>query len=214
MDQKQVEEIFLSYRESYLRLRQDPNFEIIIIFKNHGKAAGTSLVHPHSQVIAAPVTPTHIRYRLEKAMNYYDDEGTCVYCDMIREEKKAEARIVMETENFICFEPFAARSPFETYVLPKDHRSSFGVISADHTRELAYIMRIVLLKIHKSLNNPDYNFIISSSPLREPSEEYYHWHVRIVPRVSAVAGFEMGSGIYINTVLPEDAAEFLRNTSV
>ncbi len=211
MEQHQVEELFLAYRQRYLELSQDPKLEIIIIFKNHGKSAGTSLQHPHSQLIAAPVTPTHIRSRLEEAMRHYDDEGRCVFCEMIEKEKIIGDRIVMETDNFICLEPFASRSPFETYILPKNHEPSFGVITTDSSKEFAYITRIVLLKLYRSLNNPDYNFMIGSSPPHEINEEYYHWHLRIVPRVSAVAGFEIGSGIYINTMMPEEAARFLRN---
>lgn len=214
MDQKQVEEIFLAYRQRYMELSKDPRFEIIKIFKNHGKGAGTSLQHPHSQIIAAPVTPTHIRYRLDEAMRYYDDEGKCVFCMMIEKEKSDGSRIVMETENFICFEPFASRSPFETYILPKQHCDSFGKITPDLSKEFAYITKCVLSKLNISLNNPDYNYMISSTPPHDSSEEYYHWHLRIDPRVTAVAGFEMGSGIYINTVIPEEAAKFLRNTPV
>ncbi|MCX5749674.1 MAG: galactose-1-phosphate uridylyltransferase [Candidatus Saganbacteria bacterium] len=208
MEQKHVEEIFLAYRQRYIELSKDTRFEIIKIFKNHGKGAGTSLQHPHSQIIAAPVTPTHIRSRLDEAMRYYDDEGKCVFCEMIEKEKEAGSRIVMETDNFICFEPFASRSPFETYILPKEHQDSFGMISEELTKEFAYITKSMLVKINKSLNNPDYNYMISSTPPHDSSEEYYHWHLRIDPRVTSVAGFEIGSGIYINTVIPED----LRNT--
>lgn len=214
MDQKQVEEIFLAYRERFLTLSRDPRFEMVIIFKNHGIAAGTSLRHPHSQIIATPVTPMHIRHRIEEAMRYFDDTGQCVYCAMLEKEKKIEERIVLETENFIAFEPFASRSPFETWVLPKKHNSTFDNISPERCKELAYVMRQTLAKIYKSLNNPDYNYMIFSSPCHERDLEYYHWHIQIIPRVVAVAGFELGSGIYINTVIPESAAKFLRETTV
>jgi UDPglucose--hexose-1-phosphate uridylyltransferase len=210
MDQKQAEEIFLAYRQRYIALSKNFDFEMIIIFKNHGKSAGTSIKHPHSQIIAAPVTPTHIRHRLEEAMRYFDDEGRCVYCDMIEKEKEVAERVVLETDNFICFEPYAARSPFETYILPKNHQACFKDISEEEAKEFAFITRNTLIKINKSLNNPDYNYIISSSPPQEANEEYYHWHMRIIPKVSAVAGFELGSGIFINTVIPEDAAKFLK----
>jgi len=214
MAQKQVEEIFLAYRERYQTLSKDPRFEMIILFKNHGASAGTSLHHPHSQIIATPITPLHVRNRIEAAMHYYDDNGICVYCEMIAKESKIKDRIVLESDNFVVFEPFAARSPFETWVLPKKHNSAFETISQEHAKELAFIMRGTLAKIHKSLNNPDYNYIIRSAPVHEKNVEYYHWHIMILPRVSAVAGFELGSGIYINTVIPEDAAEFLRKTVI
>lgn len=209
MEQKQVEEIFLSYRDRYQILAKDPRFEMVIIFKNHGVAAGTSLLHPHSQIIAGPITPSHVRHRLEEGMHYFDDNGKCVYCEMIKKEKAVNERIVHETDNFIAFEPFASRSPFETWVMPKHHQSSFGQTSVAHAKELAFVMRSTLIAIQRTLNNPDYNFVIRSSPVHEDPLEYYHWSVQILPRVSSVAGFELGSGIYINTVIPEIAAKFL-----
>lgn len=213
MDQKQVEEIFLAYRERYAALARDPRFELVILFKNHGASAGTSLRHPHSQIIATPITPLHIRNRIEAAMRYFDDHGTCVYCDMIDKELKLKDRIVSESENFVAFEPFASRSPFETWVMPKKHCSSFEFIVPEQTKELAFIMRGVLAKLYRSLNNPDYNLVLRSSPVHEKNVEYFHWHFMIVPRVSAVAGFELGSGIYINTVIPEAAAQYLRDAA-
>ena len=214
MDPKQVEEIFLAYRERYITLSKDPRFEMVILFKNHGASAGTSLRHPHSQIISVPVTPIHIRNRIEAAMHYFDDHGTCVYCEMITKEIKLGERVVLESDNFIVMEPFAARAPFETWVLPKKHNSSFENIEAECAKELAFVMRTTLGKISKSLNDPDYNFVVRSAPVHEKNVEYYHWHIMIIPRVSAVAGFELGSGIYINTVIPEDAARYLRETKV
>lgn len=212
MPEKQVEEIFLAYRERYIALSQDPRFEMITIFKNHGLNAGTSLRHPHSQIIATPITPMHIRHRIEEAMRYFDDHGTCVYCDIIEKEKKIGERVVAETENFIVLEPFASQSPFETVVLPKVHASTFDSLPPERCKELAYVMRLTLVKLFRSLNNPDYNYVVFSSPCHERSLEYYHWYIMIMPRVTAVAGFELGSGIYINTVIPESAAKFLRET--
>ncbi|HVN67619.1 MAG TPA: galactose-1-phosphate uridylyltransferase, partial [Candidatus Sulfotelmatobacter sp.] len=213
MDQKQVEEVFLAYRERYAALARDPRFELVILFKNHGATAGTSLRHPHSQIIAAPITPLHIRNRIEAAMHYFDDHGSCVYCDMVEKEIKLKDRIVSESDNFVAFEPFASRSPFETWVMSKKHCSSFEFIVPEQTKELAFIMRGVLAKLYRSLNNPDYNLVLRSSPVHEKNVEYFHWHFMIVPRVSAVAGFELGSGIYINTVIPEAAAQYLRDAT-
>jgi len=210
MEQKQVEEIFLAYRERYIYLSNDPRFEMILIFKNHGAAAGTSVKHPHSQIIATPITPSHTRNRIEEAMRYFDDTGECVYCRMIKEEIESKKRIVLETDNFVAFEPFASRSPFETWILPKRHHASFCSISKDQSKELAYMAKHTLGKIYTSLKDPDYNYVINSAPVHEKGIEYYHWHMQILPRITAVAGFELGSGIYINTVIPEAAAKFLR----
>ncbi len=211
MEEKQVEEIFLAYRERYTTLSQDPRIEQVLIFKNHGAGAGTSVRHPHSQIIATPVTPQHTRHRIEEAMRFYDDNGECVYCTMLRKELEGRSRIVLQTENFLAFEPFASRSPFETWILPIKHDSSFDAITPQHTKELAYIMKHTLGKMFYGLKNPDYNYIIHSSPCHEKNVEYYHWHIQILPRITSMAGFELGSGIYINTVIPEEAAKFLRD---
>ena len=214
MEQKQVEEVFLAYRERYRVHSNDPRYELIILFKNHKREAGTSIVHPHSQIVATPITPMHIRHRIEEAMRFFDDNGECIYCKMIEKEKLADERVILETDNFIVFIPFAATSPFETWVLPKKHASSFEEIHAVMTKELSYVMRQVLLKMHISLKDPAYNFMLMSSPCHEKNVEYYHWHIKIVPRVAKVAGFELGSGIFINTVIPESAAKYLRDTKV
>jgi UDPglucose--hexose-1-phosphate uridylyltransferase len=214
MEQKQVEEIFLAYRKRYAALKKDPRFEMLLIFKNHGRGAGTSLMHPHSQLIATSVTPMHVRYRVEEAMRYFDDNGECVYCTIINKELKVKDRIILETDNFVAKAPFASRSPFETVVLPKKHSSSFGQISAAEAKELSFVMKQTLGKLYKALNNPAYNYIIYSAPCHEEDLEYFHWHIMIVPRIASVAGFEMGSGMYINTVIPEEAARFLRETKI
>lgn len=210
MSQKQVEEIFIAFRERMQALCKDEKYEMIIIFKNHGASAGTSVKHPHSQIIATPVTPQHIRHVLEEAMRYFDDNGECVYCKIIEKELLFKERLVLETENFVSFVPFAAKSPFETWILPKVHCSSFELTSPELAKEAAYVAKHTLGKIYTALKNPDYNLIIHSSPCHEKNVEYFHWLIQIMPRISSVAGFELGSGIYINTVIPEEAAKFLR----
>jgi UDPglucose--hexose-1-phosphate uridylyltransferase len=208
--QKTAEEIFLAYRDRYTVLSSNPKLKICIIFKNHGLRAGTSIEHPHSQIISVPVVPVHIRQKLDEAMRFNDDTGECVYCKIIEEEKKDKERIILETDNFIAFVCFAARVPFETWILPKAHQSSFGCISVQETKEFAYITRLVLCKIYQGLNDPDYNYVIHSTPCHDMNEEYYHWHLKIFPRLTTQAGFELGSGMYINTSIPEDSAKFLR----
>ena len=214
MEQVQVEEIFLGYRERSIILSQDKRFEMVLVFKNHGQSAGTSVKHPHSQIIATPIIPMHIRHRLEEAMRHFDDRGRCVFCEMIENEIKCAERVVFETENFVAFEPFASKSPFETWILPKRHDSSFNSIEYNMAKEFAYISRIVMKKLHVGLGDPDYNYVIYSSPCHEKDVDYYHWRMQILPRINAIAGFELGSGIYINTVIPEEAARFLRELKV
>ncbi len=210
MDDQQVEEILLAYRERYIAIRDDPTIKLIIIFKNYGEGAGTSLEHSHSQIVGTPIVPSDIRRKLEEAASYYDDHGSCVYCDVIEEELSAGKRIVMDTENFLVFQPFASRFPFETWILPKRHQASFGLISQEDSKIFAKILKATLFKLYSKLKDPDYNFVIHTSPIKDEREDYYHWHLQIVPRLTTLAGFEMGSGIYINVAFPEETAEFLK----
>lgn len=214
MEDKEVEKILLAYQERYNALKKDPVIKLIIIFKNHGESAGTSLEHPHSQLVATPIIPMYIRRKYEVATNYYDDTGRCIYCDMVEEELKSGERIVMEVDKFVVLHPFASRSPFETWIAPKRHLSSFGKISPEDIETLARVLKTVLLKIYKSLNDPDFNYVIHTAPVDDENKSYYLWHIQILPRFTTVAGFELGSGIYINTALPEETAEFMRNIKI
>lgn len=211
MSDRQVEEILLAYRERYLALREDPRFKLIIIFKNHGSRAGTSLEHPHSQLVVMPIVPLTIRYRFEKAAGHFDDEGTCVYCDILREGLRMRSRLILESDRFATFHPFASRAPFETWIIPKKHHASFGSISVDESKEFAWVLKKTLSQLYRGLNNPDYNYIIHSAPIKDEQEEYFHWHLQILPRLVTPAGFELGTGMFINTALPEETAAFIRN---
>lgn len=209
MTQKRVEQILLAYRERYLRISEDGNYQHVTIFRNNGERAGTSLAHPHSQLIATPIVPSQTRQVLEEAMRYYDDRGSCVYCDMITEEVAAKKRIVLQDDDFVVFEPFASRMPFETWIVPRRHNASFGNISATEAKKCARVLRRVLAALHEHLGNPDYNLMICTAPFKDVNESYYHWHVEILPRLTTTAGFELGSGIFINVTLPEQTARYL-----
>ncbi len=210
MSDGQVEEIVRAYHERYLCLREDPRFKLILIFKNHGPKAGTSLEHPHSQILAMPIVPLTIRYRFEKAASHFDDQGTCVYCDILREGLRVRTRLILESESFAAFHPFASRAPFETWIIPKVHHASFGAISTAEIKEFARVLKKILGKLYRGLNNPDYNFIIHTAPIKDEQEEYFHWHLQIIPRLVTPAGFELGTGMFINTALPEETAAFIR----
>ena len=210
MEDTQVEEILLSYRERYLALRDDPRIKLIIVFKNHGEAAGTSLDHTHSQIVGSAIVPSNIRRKLEEAARYYDDHGRCVYCDTIQGELNLGKRIVMETDTFVVLQPFASRSPFETWIVPKKHQPSFGLISMEDSKSFARVLKATLFALYSKLNNPDYNYAIHTAPIKDEQDDYYHWHLQIIPRLTTPAGFEMGSGIYINVAFPEETAQFLK----
>jgi UDPglucose--hexose-1-phosphate uridylyltransferase len=206
---EQISRIIRTYTDRYRDLRRDRRFRYILLFKNHGSAAGASLDHPHSQLIATPIIPKRAMEEVEGAKRYYYYKERCVFCDIIRQELSSGERIVHENEQFVAFAPFASRFPFETWIAPKEHRDSFGDIESNEIEALASIMHSTLRKLITTLDNPPFNYIIHTSPCDEHCTEYFHWHIEIMPRLTKVAGFEWGSGFYINPVVPEQAAKFL-----
>ena len=214
MGEDEILKVLNAYHERYNKLSQQPFAKLVIIFKNHGRAAGTSLEHSHSQLVVTPVVPKHIRLRHEVAIRYYDRSGRCLYSDLTEQELKSGKRIVMETEKFVTFHPFASQRPFETWILPKKHQASFGSVSTEDLGNLAHVLRINLVKLYRGLNDPDFNYVIDTAPIGDENEPYYLWHIRIIPRLTELAGFEIGSGICINTAVPEETALFMRNLNV
>lgn len=210
MAESQILDVLKVYRERYLALRAEPWAKLILIFRNHGEAAGTSLTHPHSQLIATPVVPKDIRRKYEVATAHYDDTNRCLYCDIVSNERQFGERVLLETERFLVFHPFASRSPFETWIAPKRHQPSFGQVPEDDFEELAKVLKTTLGALHKALDDPDYNYVIHSAPVEDELKSYYLWHIQIIPRLTKVAGFELGSGMSINTALPEETAKFMR----
>lgn len=210
LPEENVAHILQAHRRRYLDIAADRRMELIIIFKNHGEAAGTSLEHPHSQLIALPIVPSQIRHRLQDAIVFHDDYGECVYCRMMRDELAAKTRIVAESEHFLAFVLYAAASPFHIWILPRRHAASFGTIGDDEIADLAGVLRAALRKLYFGLGDPDYNYVVRSVPTGIENANYFHWYIAIVPRLGKAAGFELGSGMFINTALPEDSAAFLR----
>jgi UDPglucose--hexose-1-phosphate uridylyltransferase len=206
----QIERVLNVLRARYLALRDDPMLRLILIFKNHGAAAGTSLEHPHLQIAATPIVPYRQRTRYGEATQYWDDTGHCVYSDMRDQELADGRRVVLQTPCFVAFHPFASRSPFETWIVPRRHSASFGRTTDEELADLAVVLKSVLGKLYTKLNNPDYNLIVHTAPVPDETEEYFLWHIQILLRLTNPAGFEMGTGIYINTALPEETAAFLR----
>ena len=214
MEEDDVLTVLNAYRERYNKLSKKPFVKLVVIFKNHGLAAGTSLEHSHSQLVVTPLVPKHIRLRHEVAMRYYDKNGRCLYSDLANHELESGKRIVMDTENFVAFHPFASQRPFETWILPKKQQASFGSVSDADLGNLANVLRVNLIKLYRGLNDPDFNYVIDTAPVSDENELYYMWHMRIIPRLTEVAGFEIGSGIYINTAVPEETAQFMRDLDI
>ncbi len=209
-----VGEILRCYKQRFDELSVDPRIAHVTIFKNHGADAGTSLEHPHSQLIATPVISSQVRARMYEALRHFDEFGECMFCSALEEDLEEKSRLVLTSDHFIVVEPFASASPFSTYIYPRRHMASFGYISEPEIADLARVLRTVLAKLYVGLKNPDFNYSIRTAPAECAGVTYYHWYVSIIPRLTRVAGFELGSGMFINTVLPEAAAEYLRNVQV
>jgi UDPglucose--hexose-1-phosphate uridylyltransferase len=214
MDDAAVEDVVKAYKMRYLSVAQEKQICFINLFRNHGVRAGTSLEHPHSQLIATPIIAPHVRNPIEQAVRYFDTHGHCIYCDMLAEEMRGQERIIAETDYFIAYAPYASRTPFEVRIMPKKHQPSFADIEAREISDFAAFLKNVLARIYKGLSNPDYNFIIRSAPVGDENAKYFHWYMLIIPRLTTQAGFEIGTGIYINITYPEQCAEFLKNTDV
>lgn len=209
-----LQDIVRTYRDRFVNAYNDPRVEHVIIFKNHGDRAGTSLEHPHAQLVGTPVVPMHFRERVQSAMHYFDDAGTCIACAVIKKDREEGARVVIDTEHFVTLVPYAALTPFHMWIFPKRHSATFSSITEDEVKDLAYHLKTVLLKLYHGLDDPDYNYTIKSSRPKDANNEYCHWYVSIVPRVSQAAGFELGSGMFMNMSLPEETAAFMRSIKV
>ena len=202
--------IFQAFRSRILDLGRDDRFQYAMIFKNYGRAAGASLEHPHSQLVALPILPRMVISELEGTLSYYKYKDRCVYCDIIRQEIQQDIRLVCQNDHFITLTPFAPRSPFEMWILPKKHSSSYAAINEESLLALVDIFSESLQRLDLCIPNVPYNFVLHTQPLRSEPLEHYHWHFEIVPKLTSIAGFEWGSGFYINPMPPEDACRYLK----
>lgn len=194
-------------------LMQDRRIEQIIYFKNHGASAGTSLEHPHCQLLALPMIPYDSRRRIEEFRRTFDDNGQCPICQMMKMEVTEGVRVIAANGFFVAWILYAAFSPFHIWIVPRRHGPTFLDQNPAEILGLASIMREVLARLYNGLRDPDYNYIIRSAPNRDSSSAYLHWYVSVIPRVTKAAGFELGTGMSINPSLPEESARFLRDQS-
>ncbi len=211
MTEEAIRGVLWAYRERMVDLERDRRFMYIMVFKNHGESAGASLEHSHSQLIATPIIPKKVLEELNGSKRYYEFKERCVFCDIIRQELIDEERVVGDYDSFLAVQPFASRFPFETWILPKNHQSGYLEMSDGDFLVLARALKSVLGRLKVALNNPPFNFVLHTRPLSKDHQEYYHWHIEIMPKLTKVAGFEWGSGFYINPTSPEDAAAYLRS---
>ncbi|MGH9431474.1 MAG: galactose-1-phosphate uridylyltransferase [Terriglobia bacterium] len=210
----QIEDVLWTYRDRILDLKKDRRFRYILIFKNHGEAAGASLEHTHSQLIALPVVPKRVAEEVEGAKGYFGYRERCIFCDIIRQERENGIRVITENEGFVALSPFAPRFPFEVVIIPQNHQSAFEESKKQEFEQFATILKDILMRLDMVLEHPAYNFVIHTSPVPDTSNDYYHWHMEIMPKLTKVAGFEWGTGFYINPTPPEESTKFLQEAAV
>jgi UDPglucose--hexose-1-phosphate uridylyltransferase len=211
MPYEHVEKVIIAYHERYNALKRNRLLKFITIFKNHGWASGTTLAHPHSQLVNTPIIATYYHQKFDIAHDYYADTSSCLYCDLLNVELEKGERIIANTQQFVVLSPYASRAPYETWIIPKKHYASFGLYPAIHFAELARVLKDTLFCLYRALDDPAFNYTIDTSTTADEDDPYYHWHIRIVPRITMIAGFEIGSGIYINTALPEETTKIMRS---
>ncbi|OGR60238.1 MAG: galactose-1-phosphate uridylyltransferase [Elusimicrobia bacterium GWA2_69_24] len=209
LDEAARRDLFLAYRERFRAAAKDPKVALTQLFKNHGEGAGTSLVHPHSQLIGSSVVPAGVRHRMDEAQKYHYKHKVCVFCAMAEEERRLKVRILADTPHFTAFVLFAALSPFHIWVLPKRHTATFGDSTDSELDDLSQVMGSLLRRVDRGLGDPDYNYLIQSSPQDRGETDAFHWYLSLIVRLTRTAGFELGSGMYVNTSLPEESARFL-----
>lgn len=214
MPEKQIEDVFWAIRDRFLDLKKDIRMRYIVAFKNHGEAAGATLEHTHSQLIAMPVVPRRIAEELEVTRDYFRLKERCLFCDIMRQETAAGVRVVLESDWFVVLCPYASRNPFELWVIPRVHLSHFENTDIATFHNLGWVMSVIVRELDKVLECPPYNFMIHTAPLQDAPTPHYHWHLEIVPRLAKTAGFEWGTGLYINPTPPEEAAKFLRESGI
>jgi UDPglucose--hexose-1-phosphate uridylyltransferase len=218
LSEEQISKVITCYINRIADLEKDKRFKYVLIFKNYGWIAGGGRVkHSRSQLIATPVNPKRVKEELTGARFYYNYHERCVFCDLIKQEIEYKDRLIIDIDGFIAITPFAARFPFEVWILPKKHSCDFTTLDVSMRLDLGRIIKKTLAKLKKCLNDPPYNYVVHTAPFRREKLGYwksidydYHWHIEIIPRLTRVAGFEWGTGFYICPLPPEDAATFLR----
>jgi UDPglucose--hexose-1-phosphate uridylyltransferase len=213
MSSRAVEDVLWAYYLRLTDLKKDARFKYVLIFKNEGDSAGASLEHSHSQLIAVPIIPKIVKEEIDSARNYFEYKERCIFCDVISQEIGSGKRVIYENSGYIAIAPFAPRAPFETWILPKRHESAFSPPDKSFSA-LAGVLQTVLKQFDRILDTPPYNFIIHTSPFTDEANDYYHWHIELIPKLTRIAGFEWGSGFYINPTLPEEAAKFMREAKI
>ena len=211
---EELADVIKAFKNRSLDLRGDRRLKYALIFKNFGLSAGASLEHSHSQLIALPIVPKRVQEELRGCERYFEFKERCPYCDLVSQELQEDGRLVAENRSFLAACPFMSNFPFEIWILPKEHRADFAQISQEATADFARILKETLLRVRVALSDPSYNFIIHTAPIEAREREEYHWHLELIPKLTKIAGFEWGTGFYINPTPPESAAKILRDVTL
>lgn len=206
----QVKRVIDAYQERYLDLVNEKFVNYVAVFHNHGREAGASIAHPHSQIIAMPLIDPDLQRSINGSRTFFEAQGECVHCKMMNWDIEDGRRIIFENEKFVVLAPFASRVAFESRIYPKEHHAYFERIKEEDKEQLAEALQVALNKLFRGLNDPAYNFFLHTAPADGKNYDHYHWHFEILPKTSTWAGFELGTGIEISTVQPEEAAKYLR----
>ncbi len=206
--------VIQKYQSRVVDLTGDKRFKYIIIFKNYGTAAGASIEHAHSQIIALPMIPKYVLQEIEGAKRYYTKHNRCVFCDIVKQEYENNLRIIADNENFVSFSPFVPRYPFENWIFPKKHTSDFASINPGEQKSLAAVLKETLLRLKTCLSDPSFNFFFHISPINSKEVESFHWHIEIIPKLTHMSGFEWGTGFYVVHTEPSIAARYLKEVQL
>jgi len=210
LSEADIERVLWAYRERIVDLKRDFRLRYIVVFKNHGAAAGATLEHAHSQLIALPIVPDFAREELDGAKRHYASKDRCVFCDVVHQELADRRRVILENGEVVAIAPYAPRFAFETWLLPKRHGARYEDARREEYESLSRLLKSVLQRMDRALESPPYNLVLHNAPFIDDVGEVFHWHVEIIPRITRVAGFEWGTGFYINPTPPEEAAQVLR----
>ena len=204
-------EVLNVMKKRYDQVSDNKAIKYISLFQNWGVSAGASIYHPHYQIISLPIVPSDVERSLNFSEKYFKENNQCVYCQIIKEEIKNKKRIVFQNKEVVAFCPFASQEPFQVNIFPKNHLSFFEDTPEKTLKEVSRLLKRVLSLMKKNLNDPDYNWFIHTAPVFDKKfHHHYHWHIEILPKTNISAGFELGTGIEINPVFPEEAAKKLK----
>ncbi len=201
---KHLDKVLEIYALRMKELYSLKNVKYVMLFRNYGQNAGASLIHPHSQIISMPLLPLRVSDELKHFKTYHLKNKKCAMCDILSDEKKFKKRIIFENSHFVAFAPFASRFNFEIWVSPVNHEPDF--YKETEFKKLSEALKNVFSKLHYSIKDLSYNMIIHTAP---SGEKKFHWHIEILPKIAMPAGFEWGSGFYINSLSPERISEIL-----